>query len=248
MQFMASVVLHQFSSSHFNEKARWALDFKKVDHTRLGYLPGPHIPQMKKLSGQSATPVLEWDGEVVPGSTAIIEFIENKIPDNPLMPSDEKARDQVSQWCERLDRELGPAVRSLVFASMINHSGYIVSVFGKKKSAVKLFFYRLTFPLLKPVIAKANGVNPENLKKAKEIVASYLDEIATATEPTGHLVGNSFTAADLTAAALIAPLTNPQHPDMAKPEPIVPSFQALLDEYRNHPAISWVGRQYDEHR
>ncbi len=245
---MASVILHQFSSSHFNEKARWVLDFKKVDHTRLGYLPGPHIPQMKKLSGQSATPVLEWDGEVVPGSTAIIEFIDNKVPDNPLFPSDEEARNQVTRWCERLDRELGPAVRSLVFASMIDHPGYIVSVFGKNKSTMKLFFYRLTFPMLKPVIAKANGVNPENLKKAEEIVTRYLDEIATATEQTGHLVGSSFTAADLTAAALVAPLTNPQHPDMAKPEPIVPSFQELLDNYRKHPAIHWVVRQYNENR
>jgi len=220
---MASVILHQFSSSHFNEKARWALDYKNVEHTRLGYLPGPHIPQMKKLSGQSATPVLEWDGEVISGSTDIIRFIEQHQPEPALFPSDETQKEEVLTWCGRLDAELGPAVRSLVFASMINHTGYLISVFGKQKSALKLFFYRLLFPLLKPVIAKANGVNPENLKRAEQAVATFLDEIAEAAADTGYLVGSKFTAADLTAAALLAPLINPDHPDMAKPEPVLPS-------------------------
>jgi glutathione S-transferase len=42
--------LHQFPSSHFNEKARWALDYKGLEHSRLNYLPGPHMRPIKKLS------------------------------------------------------------------------------------------------------------------------------------------------------------------------------------------------------
>lgn len=93
---MANVLLHQFSSSHFNEKARWVLDYKQVEHTRIGYLPGPHIPQMKKLSGQSATPVLEWDGEIVHGSTAIIEYVERKVPEPALLPPDQDDRQKMA--------------------------------------------------------------------------------------------------------------------------------------------------------
>src|SRR5436190_1646821 len=43
---MANPVLWQFKYSHYNEKARWALDFKRVTHVRQSLLPGPHIPRV----------------------------------------------------------------------------------------------------------------------------------------------------------------------------------------------------------
>jgi glutathione S-transferase len=58
----ARVVLHQFVASHYNEKARWALDWKGVAHRRITYFPGPHALAMRRLSGQTATPVLVEGG------------------------------------------------------------------------------------------------------------------------------------------------------------------------------------------
>jgi hypothetical protein len=37
---METPVLFQFTYSHFNEKARWALDLKHVPHVRHSLLPG----------------------------------------------------------------------------------------------------------------------------------------------------------------------------------------------------------------
>jgi len=245
---MPMVILHQFPSSHYNEKARWALTWKGIEHERRGYLPGPHIRQMKKLSGQSSVPVLEWDGEIIPGSDAIIEYVESKIQDKPLFPADADQRLLVIQWCRRLDSELGPAVRTIAWAGMINHTRFATSAFGKGKSAVTLFFYRLVFPRIRPLIAKANGVNPANIEKSKKIIQSYLDEIEQTVSATGYLVGEQFTAADLTAAALLAPLASPDHEDMSRPSPIVPSFQEILDSYSDNPTIAWVQKQYREQR
>jgi glutathione S-transferase len=50
------LVLHMFPSPHFNEKARWARDWKGLAHTRIAYLPGPHAPQMQRLSGRQQVP------------------------------------------------------------------------------------------------------------------------------------------------------------------------------------------------
>ena len=50
----ASAELLQFPYSHFNEKARWALDHKRVPHQRRNLLPGPHAVQLKRLTGQSS--------------------------------------------------------------------------------------------------------------------------------------------------------------------------------------------------
>ena len=75
-----------------------------------------------------------------------------------------------------------------------------------------------------------------------------MDEIAETISATGYLVGDSFTVADLTAAALCAPLANPTHVDMARPQPVPESIQAILDDYVDHPAIAWVNRMYELHR
>jgi hypothetical protein len=50
--------LHQFLGSHFNEKARWGLDWKCAPHRRVSHLPGPHMLKIRRMTGQTATPVL----------------------------------------------------------------------------------------------------------------------------------------------------------------------------------------------
>jgi len=242
------ITLHQFSSSHYNEKARWVLTFKQVEHKRVGHLPGPHISAMKKLSGQSSTPVLDWHGKIIAGSNEIVTFVDAEVSEKPLFPEDPTARKEVVEWCQRLDNELGPAVRTLAWSGMIDHTGYVIRVFGRDQSLIKLFIYRLLFPLLRSVIGKANGVNPENIKKSEGITTRYLAEIDDATQTTGYLVGSEFTAADLTAAALLAPLSGLEHPDMKLPEPVVESFKIIINRYSEHPAIRWVKEQYRQHR
>jgi glutathione S-transferase len=83
-----SLVLHQFPASHYNEKARWALDWKGLAHRRISYLPGPHVPRIRRLSGQAQTPVLVLDGRVVAGSAQIIDALERAFPERPLYPED----------------------------------------------------------------------------------------------------------------------------------------------------------------
>ena len=64
---MPTPELFQFKVSHFNEKARWALDFKGIAHVRHSLLPGPQKPKMQRLSGQEQTPVLRCGDDVVAG-------------------------------------------------------------------------------------------------------------------------------------------------------------------------------------
>jgi glutathione S-transferase len=43
---------------------------------------------VRELSGQDLVPVLESDGEVVADSTAILEWLEQRFPDPPLVTAD----------------------------------------------------------------------------------------------------------------------------------------------------------------
>ena len=51
---MAHPTLLQFRSSHYNEKARWVLDYKGIPHVRRTLLPGFHARSVRKLTGRTA--------------------------------------------------------------------------------------------------------------------------------------------------------------------------------------------------
>src|SRR3954469_2199582 len=79
-------ILWQLQISHYNEKVRWALDYKRIPHTRRSMLPGIHQLILKRKAGVIASPVLEVNGDAVGDSTAILQLIEERWPEPPLMP------------------------------------------------------------------------------------------------------------------------------------------------------------------
>ena len=72
--------------------------------------------------------------------------------------------------------------------------------------------------------------------------------MATLLGEAGYLVGDSFSVADLTAAALLAPLASVSHPDMARPQPVPKALTEFYARWADHPAIAWVKHQYAAHR
>ncbi len=246
---MAQITLHQFLYSHFNEKARWALDFKGIDHERRSYLPGPHIPKINRLSGQRQTPVLEIDGQIITGSAAIIDLLESRFPEPALYPADPATREAALALQTHFDSEVGPATRTALFSVLVNEGGYLTRMFARDAGTLSRLLYRATFPLARGLIAKGNGVtDPDNVKQAFAITEATLDEVANQISDTGYLCSDAFSVADLTAASLLAPLVRLEHPDMARPQPVPQPVSDFYERWSNHPALEWVRRQYQLHR
>jgi glutathione S-transferase len=242
------LVLHMFPASHYNEKVRWALDWKALPHRRVAYLPGPHIPWIKRLSGQQQTPVLVIEGRVIAGSARIIDELERAYPQRALYPEDPAVRERALAAQRRFDDEVGPAVRTALFSVLIHEPDYLCALFTRPQPALKRALYRAAFPLAKPLIAKGNGVTPASVERALARTQEALDETARLVAPRGRVVGDAFCVADLAAAALLAPLADLSHPDMARPHPIPERVAAFYARYAQHPAIDWVREQYARHR
>ena len=89
-------VLWHIEVSHYNEKARWALDYKEIPHRRRVPMPGLHGFYALAITrgGQRRLPVLQLNGHAIGDSTAIIAALEEHRPDPPLYPEDpaERAR------------------------------------------------------------------------------------------------------------------------------------------------------------
>jgi glutathione S-transferase len=243
------IELHQFSHSHFNEKVRWALDYKGVLHTRTNYIPGPHLPQIRRLSGQGQVPVLGMDGRVLHGSATILDAIEQRFPTPPLYPSQPSAREEALALQAKLDAGLGPEVRRAVFDATLDESPtYVAETFAGEKPPWKRTLFVTAFPVIRALMKKSMNITPTTGQRAQQRVDELLEWMAAKVEATGYLVGDSFTVADLTAAALLGPILRVEHPDMKHPSPEPPRFRALCDRWGEHPATVWATEVYRKHR
>jgi glutathione S-transferase len=242
------IELHQFSLSHYNEKVRWTLDYKGIAHVRICYIPGPHIPYIRRLTGQTETPVLRIDGQAVHGSATIIDLLERRFPAPALYPADPAARDEALAVQARLDAELGAEVRRAMFETTLDHPAFVAASFASEKPRWKRRLWEATFPATRAIMKKAMDISPETARLSRERVAGMLDWLAEKSAATGYLVGDGFTIADLTGAALLGPVMLVDHPDMRKPEPRPPRYSALCAEWADHPAMRWAHAIWSKHR
>lgn len=246
---MPTITLHQFRYSHFNEKARWALDWKAVPHERVSYLPGPHMKAMRKLSGQSSVPVLQIDGTVVAGSAAILDALEERWPEPALYPAEPVARQKALEIQQHFDKVIGPAVRAAVYADLLPESFFLGGLFSAGKPEPLRFLYRASYPLVGRLIKKAYRVtDAAYVARALEYCKEGLDFVASTANGNGYLVGESFSVADLCCAALLAPLAGPDHPDMAWPRQRPARVEAFLARWCEHPGAQWVRERYARDR
>jgi glutathione S-transferase len=240
------ITLYQFAASHYNEKARWALDLKRVPHRRVSLLPGPHAPRMKRLTGKTQTPALVDGEHVVAGSAAILAHLESRFPEPALAPAESRARDCAWQIAGEFDDDVGPAVRLAKFFELMSGS-YATQVFGAGKPYLARAVYRASFPLVERVMKRSMGINGENAALGRERTRRAFDFVAEKSAVTGYLVGDRFSVADLTCAALLMPAVDVA--DLGGPANVgTAAERAWLERWSEHPGTAWVREIYRRHR
>jgi glutathione S-transferase len=245
---MANPVLWQFKYSHYNDKARWALDFKRIPHVRRSLLPGAHIPRVLWMTGQKAVPVLSLDGHHIADSTRIIEAVEGWRPEPALYPQDPAERARALSLEEFFDEELGPYLRRVWFYEVMSDADFTVNqlTVGWGRSTQRI--YRTLYPVVSRVMRADMGINAAGAAVGRTKVQAALDRIGAELQPSGYLVGTAFSVADLTAAALLSPAVMP--PEF--PYPFISPLPAGAAKYRAslaaHPAFQWAADMYLRHR
>jgi glutathione S-transferase len=240
-------VLWQFRASHFNEKVRWALDWKGIAHIRRTLLPGWHIPRVLFMTGQKSVPVLVVDGKAIADSTRIIEKLESMRPDPPLYPADPAERRRALELEEFCDEQLGPHVRRAFFFEVLDQSDFLVDIFACDEGAVTRALYRALFPMTRMAMRLDMGLNAGGAERSRDKVEKALDRLDGELKPSGYLVGERFSVADLTAAALLSPLVWPA--EYSYPMPPLPAAVARWRaSLAARPALRWTAEMYRRHR
>src|SRR5918912_4593789 len=112
-----NITLWHVPTSHYSEKARWALDYKRIPHTRRALLAGSHplVTWILTRGEHQTVPVLTIDGRAIGDSTAVIAELERRFPDPPLYPEDPADRARALELEDYFDEELAPAIRIFGF-------------------------------------------------------------------------------------------------------------------------------------
>ncbi len=244
-----TVTLWHIEVSHYNEKARWALEYKGVPYRARAPLPAFHrLTALRLTRGRhQRLPIARIDGRIVADSTAIIAALEDYAPDPALYPADPTERARALELEDYFDEQLAPRVRRFLWQHTLDDPDATVdSVFQDRSQSLRRGLMRAAVPLARPLVKRDYGVSDEEAAEAVEGIRAVAERIERELRPSGYLAGEAFSVADLTGAALFTPLIGP--PERPYLPPIAAPVRQLREEIESRDAGAWVTEMYARHR
>src|SRR3954454_79057 len=241
-------VLWHLKVSHYNEKARWALDYKRIPHVRRAVMPGRHHKLAAQLTGGRTLPVLVLDGQAIGDFSRIIEVLELRHPASPLYPLDPLQWRRALELEDCSDEELGPASRLLCLHHLLPDPGLLLRTFTPDLRAPQRAVARAIYPRVRRTIAQRFRIDEAGAARAFGQLHAAGARFRSELQPSGYLVGDQFTVADLTLASLLAPLVAPKqfpYPQPQRDHPRLEPVRQVLDGYG---LVEWTREMYVRHR
>jgi glutathione S-transferase len=242
-------VLWHLKVSHYNEKVRWALDYKRVRHVRRAVTPALQELRARRLRAGRTVPVLQLNGRAIGDSTRIIEEIERQWPEPSLYPSDPEERRRALELEEYFDERCGHDLRRVLFNDNLSEpERFLGMLYGPDNPRFRLL--KALSPVLTSVVKWRYEIRPDRVTQSREVVQAAFQKVEAESGSGGYLVGDSFTVADLTAASILSPIVVPLEFPYVKlgPEERTAQFREFRGSLRDHPGFRWVEDMYARHR
>ena len=242
--------LFTFAISHFAEKARWALDHKRAAYEERRLLPGPHLFVTRRLAKDTSVPILVDGERTIQGSSAIIDHCDARIVEHSLTPEAPAERGEARELEEWLDRELGETLRRAFYVDALRHPKVVVPLFTQGGPWWGRPFYGVAFGFVARAIRDMYAISPERAAADRAILDAVFERTDGLLAGRRYLVGDRFSRADLTLAALCGALFDPpEHPiSWPPPEIYPPPLVELRARWRKTRSCEHVLRMYREHR
>jgi glutathione S-transferase len=238
--------------SHYCEKARWGLERARVSYREERHVQGIHRLAARRAGGGSTVPVLVTPERAIGESQEILRWADERTPaEQRLFPRESAQRSEVDALCRRFDAELGPKGRRLMYVHMLAQPELALSFNNAGVPRWEDRTIRRGWPLIRRIIERALAITPGIEREDEEAVFRELDFAAGLLgDGRRYLCGERFGAADLTFAAMAAPMIVPPSYGVALPQPdVLPDeMSALVRRAREHPAGSFALALFAEHR
>ncbi len=241
-----TMVLYQFPLSHFCEKVRWALDYKGIECQYHNLLPGLHIRTTARLGKGSSVPILVHEGRSIQGSEQIITYLDEHFGDKRLTPVNSQEAQAALEWERYCNQEIGIHVRRYLYYELLQHPKVVVGLFAANGPFWQRWFLRVIFPPLRSRMKHYMDINRESAEQSRMRVLAAIDRLNEHLSERDYLVGGRFSRADLTAAALLAPLFMPEKYGINWPGVVPEPLQSQLEAVA--PKLEWARMIYQKHR
>ncbi len=227
--------LFQIAFSHNCVKVRRALDLKGLHYETVDVNPVDRR-ELRRESGQVLVPALLDDGRVVADSTAILLYLEERYPHPALLPDDPDLRSECLVLEDWADAAFMALTRRLAYSAVLAHPGMLANLFFP---ALPVRVRRaLSVPMalaLRSRFKMSEKQDRRDEREARRVAALAAERIGDRP----FLVGDAISIADVTLAAMAAPL---QYAGSAVRSD--PGVQRLLEWSKGVLADDYTPRQF----
>lgn len=242
--------LYTIAMSHFSEKIRWLLDVEGFPYREVALTPVFHVRPALLMGrrGRTTVPVLREGRHAVQDSTRIIEWLSQQRGQRGLQTLPPEHRAEIMALEDSFDR-IGDSVVRYLYQRGFEHREFILSLWTRFATPAQSRFLRATYPLIREVFKVKLWIYPSAARRAEQRLDEALRLLeAQLADGRTHLVGNRLTVADITAAALLAPLAcPPEHAVYGAPS-YIEKMALGGSTWQDRPGLVWVRKLYAQHR
>lgn len=215
-----------FPVSHYCEKARWALNRLNIPYVEERHAPLFHRWATSRVGGKSV-PVLIAGMQAFTDSTDIMKYLDLIAPeDAKLYPVDPDLRGQVEELETLFNTGLGSATRVWAYSYTLHNPKLAKRRFTYGVPLYEKVLFPIVFPLISTIIRRKLNVTTEAATNAHAQVKSIFEAVSSLlADGRSYLVGDRFSAADLTFAALSTAAVRP--PEYGDPELALSNLEQL---------------------
>lgn len=238
-------------ASNFSEKARWALDWLQIPYIEERHVPYFHRFATRRHGGTSVPVLVTPDGALV-DSTDILRYLNTKSNSSrKIFPIDPELRPKVDELEELFDTKLGVNIVRWVYFYRLDDRQSIRRDWCEGTPQKEQLGFDLAFLFMLRLVRRDLNVTPDAAKAAWQEIKQIFATVSQLLEGgRRYLVGDEFSAADLTFAALSAPALMPsEHPmKILEFDKLDREMVSAIEKLRTTPAGEFALRLYRENR
>jgi glutathione S-transferase len=231
---MAKIELYHFWDSFCSFKVRICLEEKGLSWSGhdVDLMAFENLkPDYLAVNSKAVVPTLRYDGTLIPESSIINEFLDDRYPEPGLKPTDALARARMRYWVKVEEEELFTAVRPASLNLMMKQA------FARYSEAdLDQLLAGHPRPHLIPTLKKMflEPPDPKAVQQSRKLLGATFAKMDKAlTESGPWLAGGFYSLADIAAAPVIDRI---QRLEMADLWDNLPALKAWVERMTSRPS------------
>lgn len=246
--------------SHYNERARWAMQHHGIVAHERRYLPMLHFGPVRRAVPKSqrtadaassglSTPVLVLDdGGVITDSADIVRWADEAqgTAETTLFPAEH--RDAIAAFEKPLQTGLGKDTRFLAYWFLLHDGPAFAELVRHNVGWWQRAAFTVGAPAARAGMRKRFGLTQPRYEKTRARVEATVAELSETLGDRDYFFGDRFTSADLTAASMLSPTVLPLPNYGAHIPAIEGPYAELRSRLQQTRAGQHAQRMFERHR